>query len=76
MFKALKYIFIIALPLSLIIDLLFTFLAHHGEGHAHYWWHTLPGFEIVYGFIGCALIIIVSKAIGHNWLQKKEDYYD
>lgn len=45
-------------------------------GHGHFWFEGLPAFGSIYGFISCALIIIVSKFIGHYWLMKKEDYYD
>ena len=39
-------------------------------------WEKLPIFEAAFGFFGCLLIIVVSKALGHLFLQKKEDYYD
>jgi hypothetical protein len=41
-----------------------------------HFWEKLPIFEAVFGFLGCLLIIFVSKALGHLFLQKKEDYYD
>jgi hypothetical protein len=44
--------------------------------HPHFFWEKIPGFDAVFGFIGCTLIILGSKALGHGWLQKKEDYYD
>lgn len=44
-------------------------LAHpHGET----WWHHAPGFDLFYGFAGCALIVIVSKALGKAGLQRPE----
>jgi hypothetical protein len=36
----------------------------------------LPFFSALYGFIGCIVIIIGSKALGRFWLQKDEDYYE
>ena len=30
----------------------------------------------IFGFVGCVAIVVVSKLIGHYWLQRKEDYYD
>jgi multicomponent Na+:H+ antiporter subunit D len=30
----------------------------------------------LYGFVGCILIIVVSKALGKALLQKREDYYE
>jgi cytochrome bd-type quinol oxidase subunit 2 len=43
--------------------------------HAPLFWQRLPFFSAAYGFIGCIVIIIASKALGHHWLQKREDYY-
>ena len=48
-------------------------LAHpHGEG----WWHDVPGFELVFGFLGCVAIVIGSKALGKVWLQRRERHYE
>ena len=48
-------------------------LAHpHGET----WWHHLAGFDLVYGFLGCAAIVIVSKALGKAGLQRRERFYE
>jgi hypothetical protein len=44
-------------------------LAHpHGET----WWHHAPGFDLVFGFVGCAVIVLVSKALGKAGLQRPE----
>ncbi len=39
-------------------------------------WEEIPVFEAVFGFFGCLIIILISKALGHLFLQKREDYYD
>ncbi len=39
-------------------------------------WDHIPLFYAAFGFIGCVLIIVVSKALGKGFLQKREDYYD
>lgn len=44
------------------------------EPHHHGWWHLAP-FDPIYGFVGCVLIVYVSKALGKWFLQKPEDYY-
>ena len=36
----------------------------------------VTGFWSLFGFISCALIIVVSKWLGHHWLMRDEDYYD
>ncbi len=48
-----------------------------GPEHPHpHAWDVIPGFYVIYGFVGCVLIIVVSKALGKGALQKREDYYD
>jgi hypothetical protein len=42
----------------------------------YFFWEVLPFFSALYGFIGCIVIIIGSKALGRFWLQKDEDYYE
>ena len=44
--------------------------AHHG------WWDSIPGWWAVFGFAGCAVIVVVSKWLGHLFLQKDEGFYD
>lgn len=41
-----------------------------GEGLG--WWHGLPAFFAVYGALGCAVLVLVSKALGKLWLQRPE----
>jgi len=40
------------------------------------WWDRIPIFYVVYGFIGCTLIIFVSKWLGKLMIQKDEKFYD
>jgi len=44
--------------------------------HAHTSPEHLPGFWAVFGFVGCVLIIILSKWFGHAGIMTREDYYD
>ena len=44
--------------------------------HAHTAAERIPGFWAVFGFIGCTVIILVSKAFGHAGIMVREDYYD
>ena len=49
------------------------------KGHAadeEFIGEEIRGFWSVYGFIGCIIMIIVCKGVGHAWLMKKENYYD
>ena len=42
----------------------------------HHWWDMIPGFYAVYGFVGCILIIKVSKWFGRKIVFRDEDHYD
>lgn len=64
----------IALGLLTACGVALQLLDAHGS-HAHAW-DAVPGFYALYGFAGCILIIVVSKALGKWALQKREDYYD
>jgi hypothetical protein len=46
------------------------------EKHPAFAVEKIPAFYAAYGFLGCALIVAVSKIIGKIWLQRREDYYD
>lgn len=54
---------VVALPLALHLE-------HHHP------WEVVPGFYAWYGGLGCAAIVLVSKALGRWLLQKPEDFYD
>jgi len=65
------------LYVSLAVSILAGVLAYHFHlFHPYFWWENLPVFSAIYGFVGCVIIIIASKALGHYWLQKEEDYYE
>jgi hypothetical protein len=55
---------------SMVIEFFFIETKH---GH---WWDIIPGFYMIFGFIGCAVIIFASKAYGKMLVQKEEKYYD
>jgi len=49
----------------LLIDAFFP--DHH---HVSFPWHTVPGFDIFFGFVGCLALMIGSLALGELWLWK------
>lgn len=52
-------------------------LSFIGSGPSHpQAWDGIPLFFAAFGFVGCTVIIFVSKALGKAFLQKKEDYYE
>ena len=44
--------------------------------HAHTQAEHLPGFWAIFGFVGCVVLIIVSKWFGRAGIMQREDYYD
>jgi len=71
--KSLFRIFYGCLFLSVVAGIWVHFSSHP---EVHFFWEAFPAFSALYGFIGCVVIIIGSKAIGHYWLQKRENYYE
>jgi hypothetical protein len=45
------------------------------EGHPHFAFEGWFAFNAVYGFLACATLILVAKALG-LLLKRKDDYYD
>ncbi len=70
-----KRIHWILLGVLTFISIIVEFSLEHDPSH-DYWWNSIPFFYILYGFIGCVLIIVISKALGKLFIQRKEDYYD
>lgn len=68
-----KRIWIIILSV-LLVSVLSDFLLY--RDNAHEWWQSIPGFFAIFGLAFCVIIIVVSKLLGHLWLQQREDYYD
>jgi hypothetical protein len=61
----------VGLGLLVAWDLIFVD-KHHAHTAPEHW----PFFWSVFGFLACALIIIVSKWFGHLGIMTREDYYD
>jgi len=60
---------------SIVIVCLLGFLVYPGD-ESHYFWEKIPVFEAVFGFIGCIVLIVFAKIIGHFLLERRENYYD
>ncbi len=59
-----------------IPSVLLDFFVRTGEGHGGLLGFHMPGLFALFGLIACVAIIVISKLIGHYWLQRKEDYYN
>jgi hypothetical protein len=44
--------------------------------HAHTEAEHFPGFWAAFGFVGCVVLILLSKWFGHVGIMTREDYYD
>jgi hypothetical protein len=77
------------LALVVVADVVRALTAHGseapaaGEPAAHGFWAALfhlaenvPVFWTVFGFLGCVLLVIVSKAVIGPVVSKHEDFYD
>ncbi|SPE55422.1 conserved exported hypothetical protein (nuo-associated) [Verrucomicrobia bacterium] len=61
----------VVLALLILLDALFVSKAHAHTGPEHW-----PGFWSLFGFVGCVLIVILSKWYGHAGIMTREDYYE
>lgn len=62
-----------ALALLVVLDAIPGLVdKEHAHTSAEHW----PAFWAVFGFVGCAVLILVSKWFGHAGIMQREDYYD
>lgn len=70
MLKILMYLFFISIGIFVLLGFLVV------PEHPHFFWEKIPAFDALFGFLGCIIIVLIAKTLGHFWLQKDEDYYD
>lgn len=69
--KKIYIIIAIVVAVSVVAEILFA------HPHGHNLWHTMPGFDIIMGFVGGWVLILFAKQVaGARLLQRNEDYYD
>lgn len=59
---------------GIILLIILSFFTPTDE--AHFVWERLSIFNVLFGFVGCTVIILGSKALGKLFLQRREDYYE
>ena len=69
--KSVVRICLALLALLILADGLFV-----NKDHAHTQMERVPGFWSLFGFVGCVLIILLSKWYGHAGIMTREDYYE
>ncbi len=63
--------------LLLIIVVGLDFYHPLGSEHAvHFWWQKIPGFDAMFGFFGCFLLMLFAKKVIYPLFSREEDYYD
>ena len=63
----------IAYAVLIFIIVMDFFIPRH---EIHFFGDEIPGFWSIFGFIGCILIILISKWIGHLGIMQDENYYN
>lgn len=43
--------------------------------HVVSWWHGFIGFDAIFGFLGCLLLVWIVKSPVFQLIQRDEDYY-
>ncbi len=71
--KLLVWLSYAVLALLVVVDAIPALV---NKEHAHTTIEHMPGFWSLFGFVACALIVIVSKWYGHAGIMTREDYYD
>lgn len=60
-----------ALVLTFLVDLAFS-----DPGYGKYFWSKIVGWDILFGFVGCLVLIFGAQALGKYLVQRPEQYYD
>jgi hypothetical protein len=74
--RHLKTVVRVCFGLLAVLILLDAIPAIVHKEHAHTAAEHLPAFWSVFGFVGCVVLIVVSKWFGHLGIMTREDYYD
>lgn len=72
----LKAVVVVCCVLLALLVLLDAIPAIVDKEHAHTRAEHLPAFWSIFGFVGCAVLIVASKWFGHAGIMQSEDYYE
>jgi uncharacterized membrane protein len=70
----LKAVTVVCIAVLVLLALADIFLVSNDEAHTAA--EHFPAFWSIFGFVGCVLIIVLSKWFGHLGIMTREDYYD
>ncbi len=60
----------------LIIVVALDFYHPGGAHEVHFWWQKIPGFDAIFGFLGCFFLMLFAKKVIYPLFSREEDYYD
>jgi hypothetical protein len=72
----LKTVVRVGIAVLVLLVLLDAIPAIVEKEHAHTAAERLPAFWAVFGLLGCLLLVLISKTLGHLGVSTREDYYD
>lgn len=72
----LRQVVVACLALLALLVILDAVPAVVDKTHAHTEVEKWPGFWALFGLLGCAFLIVASKAFGKLGIMREEDYYD
>ena len=72
----LKTVVRVSIAILVLLVLLDAVPAIVDKEHAHTAAEHLPVFWAAFGLLGCLLLVLISKTIGHLFVSTREDYYD
>lgn len=68
-----KGVFIILICIITVLFLVEIFFSH---SHFDMIWNRIPGVDVLIGFVGAWMLVLVAKGVMAKVMQRKEDYYD
>lgn len=72
----LKTVVRVGIAVLVLLVLLDAIPAIVEKEHAHTAAEHIPGFWAAFGLLGCLVLVLISKTLGHLGVSTREDYYD
>lgn len=73
MFKNKKRVYLLlgaVMAVMVVVEVLFA------HPHYHMIWNSVPGFDLLIGFAGAWVLILLAKVVMAKILQRDENYYE
>lgn len=73
MFKNKKRVYLLLAAVMAVMAVVEVLFAHP---HYHMIWNSVPGFDLLIGFAGAWVLILLAKVVMAKILQRDENYYE